>query len=230
VTENRPAPAAKALGGAIAEARANYVKSRDSALKNYAPGRPRLEAEFERAMKDLEARFTRAGQLEHAKRVRDAKADAEFASGTNLLPTMKGNAEVREGHVVMPPKQSLATERTFAPPIEITYVLKTDDQIRIGYGADQIILNWELNRDELRIDGGPVSGQHVRGGGAIPKNTWITVKQIVLAQEMVLMVDGERRAKWAGNFSRINAPIRINATGATIGIKQVTARKLDIGQ
>src|ERR1039457_1516743 len=44
-------------------------------------------------------------------------------------------------------------QRTFRPPVEITIVAKTDSNaLRIGYAADQVIFNWELDRNQLRVD------------------------------------------------------------------------------
>jgi hypothetical protein len=215
-----PAPPAKVLGAAIAQARANYEKAREAAIRTYASGRPRIEAEFERSMTALEQKFTRAGNLAAANEAREAKSSMALGSGANILSSMKGETKAHEGIVVLARGKSLVTDKAYAPPIEITYVIKTDGQIRIGYAADQIILNWEVNRSELRIDGGPAKGQHVKGQGAIPTNSWLT-------NEMSVSVNGDRRAHWTADFRKINSPIKISTPDSTLELKQVTVRKLD---
>ena len=52
--------------------------------------------------------------------------------------------------------QHFNSRQAYRPPIEITVVAKTDStNLRLGYAAEQIIFNWEMNPSQLRVDGGP---------------------------------------------------------------------------
>jgi hypothetical protein len=228
--DETPAPPAKKAGALLNQARVKFDKDRETAIRTYASGRPRIEADFERSMTALEQKYTRAGNLEAAGQVRDAKSSLAVSSEANLLSAMKGETTAREGFVELAKDKVLTTEKSYAPPIEITYVVKTDGQVRIGYAANQIIFNWESDRGELRIDGGPASGQHGKGQGGIPTNAWITIKQVVLPNGMTVSVNGERRARWVADFRRINTPIKLFAPLSTLGVKQVAIRKIDSGK
>jgi hypothetical protein len=224
--ENTEAPPAKAVGGALAAARANYERSKVQALRLTEPKRTRLEADFGRALTDLEQRFTRGGKLEAARSARDAKLAIPGVT-VDVLPMMIGQRETKEGFVAFKDEEGLRTEMTFQPPLEIEYVLKTDSQVRPGYAAGQIIFNWEANKSELRIEGGPVGGQHRPGVGGIPTKQVITIKQVVLPDVMSVAVDGHERTHWKADFRGINEPITIRGThGATVQVRQVLVRKL----
>ncbi len=220
-----PLPA-KVAAPALKVARATYDRNLQQALRLLEPKRTRLEADYSRTMTELEQRYTRGGNLEAAKLAREARLMVPGGSA-DVLPAMTGPREAKEGLVVLKDDGVLKTEASFRPPIEIEYTLRTDNQVRLGYAAGQIILNWEKNRDELRVDGGPVGGQHRKGAGGIPTKQMITIKQVVLPGQMVLSVDGRERARWAGDFTDLNKPIAIHAAGcATLQIKQITVRKL----
>ena len=63
----------------------------------------------------------------------------------------------------------LTTQRTFKPPVDISIEALTDStNLRIGYAADQVIFNWEMNKKQLRVDGGPANGKHKNKAGSIP--------------------------------------------------------------
>src|SRR5215469_12474481 len=71
---------------------------------------------------------------------------------------------------VLKGNERLSTPQSYRPPVEITVVAKTDStNLRLGYAADQIIFNWEMDRSQLRVDGGPANGLHKDGAGRIPK-------------------------------------------------------------
>ena len=94
----------------------------------------------------------------------------------------------------------LASRKKITPPVRITYEIETDGDVRLGYGADQIILNWSRDEKELRVNGGPVDGQHVHGGGFIPKNEKVIITQTVLANQMTISVNNVERAAWSADF------------------------------
>lgn len=66
-------PPGKLLAPALAQARANYERAREFALHPYAPARQRLNADYDRMVAELVAKFTRAGNLETAKQAREAR-------------------------------------------------------------------------------------------------------------------------------------------------------------
>jgi hypothetical protein len=130
-----------------------------------------------------------------------------------------GTTKTRDGLVI---RGELRTKASVSPPIRITYVVKTDStNIRIGYAAGQIIFNWEMNPDELRIGVGPAAGQHKKGAGRVPTNKFVTIVQDVGPRAMSVSVDGARRATWTADFSRVNEPIRIFPMGSTLTIQDI---------
>ncbi|HEV2453919.1 MAG TPA: hypothetical protein VGY98_06635, partial [Verrucomicrobiae bacterium] len=88
----------------------------------------------------------------------------------------------------------LETPQSYRPPVEITVIAKTDStNLRLGYAADQIIFNWEMNPWQLRVDGGPADGQHKNGAGHIPRGKFVTVKWIVTTNHQAIYVDNQLR-------------------------------------
>ena len=120
----------------------------------------------------------------------------------------------------------VSSKRKFKAPVQITYELQTDGDVRLGYAADQIILNWSRNEQELRVNGGPVDGQHVKGGGFISKNELVTITQTVLADRMTIEVNGVERASWQGKFSKIREQIRVFPHQSNIVVKQILVQPL----
>ena len=105
--------------------------------------------------------------------------------------------------------------------MRITYRIRTDGDIRLGYAADQIILNWSRDEMELRVNGGPVDRQHVTGGGSIPKNEFLTVVQTVLPDRMIITVNGIERAVWKADFSEVDEQVRVFPHQSTISVKKI---------
>ena len=126
------------------------------------------------------------------------------------------------------PGQQLTTTCSFRPPVEITVVAKTEDtNLRLAYAADQIIFNWELDRSQLRIDGGPANGKHKMGAGAIPIREYVTVRWLVTPSMQSVYVDGELRFQDSGDYSEINRPVTVFAAeGSTIVVKSIVVRRL----
>ena len=123
--------------------------------------------------------------------------------------------------------QSITTRATFKPPVQITIVAKTDStNLRIGYAANQIIFNWEVNSQQLRIDGGPANGQHKAGAGKIPTNKYVTIKWVVTPTKQSIYVDDELRFEHSGDYSKIDNPVSVlsnksKVTARTIRVKQL---------
>jgi hypothetical protein len=221
-----PAPKPKVAATALNAARTTYETHVNDALGLHKPQRQRLEADFIRSLEELQTRFTRSGNMEAAKAARAAKLSIPGVT-VDILPDMIGEHVIKENMYVVTSGAGLKTEARFSPPIEITYVFKTEGQFRLGYAADQIIFNWEVNRNELRIDGGPSGGQHRGGAGGIPTKQLITLTQRVLPEEMVILVNGRERARWNRNFRGVNKQIAIwPIGGAPLHIKQLTVCRL----
>lgn len=123
---------------------------------------------------------------------------------TNLITKQKGQPVRVTGW------ERAVTKESFKPPIEITFVVKTDStNIRLAYAADQVIFNWELNPAELRVDGGPADGQHKKGAGNVHTKVYQTIKWVVTPTGQWILVNGELRFHHAGDYSKINAPISV---------------------
>lgn len=118
----------------------------------------------------------------------------------------------------------LETTETYQPPVEITVVAKTDStNLRLAYAADQVIFNWELDESQLRVDGGPASGQHRAGAGHIPAEKYVTITWIVTPTAQSLYADGQLRFEHKGDYSQINRPVGVfPAEGSTVTLKSVS--------
>lgn len=125
--------------------------------------------------------------------------------------------------------ESATTKATFKPPVEIIIEAKTDSHdLRISYAATSVIFNWENNRSELRVDGGPANGIHKPGAGIIPSNRYVTIRWVVTPKGQTIYVDGQLRYEHAGDYSKIdNAisvfPYKSEVTVKTIKVKQLPA-------
>jgi hypothetical protein len=120
------------------------------------------------------------------------------------------------------------TAQTYRPPVEITIVAMTDStNLRIAYAADQVIFNWEDDKSQLRVDGGPADGQHKPGAGSIPVGRYVTIRWRVLPTEQEIYVDGQLRFTHSGDYSQINNYVSVfPAKGSKVTVKSVTVKHL----
>jgi hypothetical protein len=120
------------------------------------------------------------------------------------------------------------TAQSYRPPVEITVVAKTDStNLRLAYAADQIIFNWEGNRWQLRVDGGPANGLHKDGAGHIPKGEYVTIKWVVTTTHQSIYVDGQLRYRHDGDYSQIDRPVAVfPANGSIVTVKSVTVKTI----
>jgi hypothetical protein len=153
---------------------------------------------------------------------------ARSSKAVELLPGMDGKCTRDEqGVVTLTRGQRISTAESFKTPVVVRIVAQTEkNNLRIAYGADQIIFNWENRGDYLRIDGGPAGGKHKRGAGAIPANTWVTIDIVVKTDSMTLSVDGEERQHVDADFSRVNQKVSIFAVDSTLMVKSVQVTQL----
>ena len=153
---------------------------------------------------------------------------APTAQPTELLRTMKANEKVRNdaGVLALAKGGRIETLESFKTPVAFKVQLITDGKdMRFAYGADQIIFNWEMNANELRVDGGPANGRHKGGGaGRVPVNAWVTIDLIVQTDEMLIRVQGEERYRVKADFSKVNKPLTISAARGELRIKSLTVQ------
>lgn len=130
--------------------------------------------------------------------------------------------------IVLKNNARFTTTNTFQPPVEITIVAKTDStNLRIGYAADQIIFNWEMNPGQLRVDGGPANGWHKAGAGSLPVGKFVTLRWRVTATNQTVFVDGQPRFEHIGDYSQLNRPVSVfPAEGSTVTVKSLTVKPL----
>ena len=123
--------------------------------------------------------------------------------------------------------ESATTRATFKPPVEIIIEAKTDSHdLRISYAANQVIFNWENNRSELRVDGGPANGQHKQGAGIIPSNKYVTIRWIVTPKSQTIYVDGQLRYEHAGDYSKIDNAISVFPYKSEVTVKTIKVKPL----
>jgi hypothetical protein len=120
------------------------------------------------------------------------------------------------------------TPLSFEPPVEIKIVAKTDStNLRIGYAADQVIFNWELDPHQLRVDGGPADGRHRAGAGLIPVNEFVTIKWVVTAEQQVISVNGKQRFSHRGDYTHIFKPVTVfGGANSHVTVKSIKVRQI----
>lgn len=124
-------------------------------------------------------------------------------------------------------RDSITTRDLFRPPVQITIEAKTDStNLRIGYAANQVIFNWEVSPQELRIDGGPADGQHKAGAGIIPTNKYVTIKWIVTPKKQAIFVDCQLRYEHEGDYSNINNPVSVFSNKSKVTVKTIRVKPL----
>lgn len=130
--------------------------------------------------------------------------------------------------IVLTGDQRLESPQALRPPVEITLVAKTDStNLRIGYAADQVVFNWEVDPNQLRVDGGPANGLHQMGEGNIPVNKYVTVKWLVSTTNQTIYVNGQRRFEHEGDYSEINRRAAVfPAEGSTVTVKSFKVQRV----
>ncbi len=183
--------------------------------------------------------LAKAGKDDEARRVEKKQKQAAanrilaMASGpshdieyiTEALRKAKGGSA--EG-ILLKGAERFETPESFAPPVEITVVAKTDDRnLRLGYAANQLIFNWEVRETSLRVDGGVAGGLHKEGAGQIPRNTFVTIRWVVKPTSQTVFVDDEKRYEHIGNYAGLNKPMAVFASGSTVTVKSLKVKPLD---
>jgi hypothetical protein len=130
--------------------------------------------------------------------------------------------------VILSKDDVAATKATFKPPVEILIDAMTDStNLRMSYAAKAVIFNWERNRTELRVDGGPAGGKHKPGAGGIPTNKFVSIHWVVTPTRQTIEVDGLTRYQHFGDYSKIDNPIAVFcAHGSQVTVKSIKVRQL----
>jgi hypothetical protein len=152
-------------------------------------------------------------------------ADADgFTEHMGKLMERGGSPRKLKGH------EAATTKATFRTPVEIIIEAKTDStNLRMSYAADAVIFNWETNRSQLRVDGGPAGGRHKDGAGLIPTNKYVTIRWIVTAKQQTILVDGQLRYEHAGDYSKIDKPVSVfPAEGSEVTVKTIKVKPLPL--
>jgi hypothetical protein len=236
------------FGGGLFPARFRNAVKR--AAESYASATQDLEAGYGQLVVDL----TKAGAVERARQTReeikglligsDAGPSSVPSTGRPTGPTPSQGTSpqldahgwqditaelvggVRNGHLIAA-RGGVASGKRYSPPLEIEYVCATSrDNIRLGYACDELIFNWENNRNQLRIDGGPAGGQHVMNAGAVPAGQFITIRQVIMPGEMSVFVNGQRRASWARDFSKVKDLIELHSPDSELLIRAVRIKQV----
>lgn len=148
------------------------------------------------------------------------------------------NKQTDTSDIFMPPRipnaklthwEFISTNEHFKPPVEVCVEAKTDStNLRLSYAADQVIFNWEQNKHELRLDGGPAHGLHKAGAGLIPVNQYVKIRWIVLPNKQEIYVDDQLRYTHEGDYSKINKRVSVFcAQGSIVLVKSIKVRRLD---
>jgi len=202
----------------------------DLAQKQPASVRDPIVAHAVALYRDLQPRVVGLERVKVEMRLKQAgSAPAEAQAAEPLLDSMYGGIVRKEpdGSIVVANDDPIISAKLYRPPVTFGIIAMTDStNIRIGYAADEIIFNWEMNRSELRVDGGPVAGRHKAGAGSVPVNTWVEIKLTVALDSMTIWVDGQERYHESADFSKISQHLKIWATrGALVHVKSVTVSK-----
>jgi hypothetical protein len=119
--------------------------------------------------------------------------------------------------------QRITTPAAYKTPVTFQFVvLGGGTDLRFGYAFDQIIFNWEMRADELRVDGGPDHGLHPKpGAGLLPVNQWVGVEFTVTATEAIIYVNGKEIDRLPGTFGSIEQPFFIEGHAGPVDVKSV---------
>ncbi|TLD70142.1 hypothetical protein FEM03_13185 [Phragmitibacter flavus] len=137
--------------------------------------------------------------------------------------------EKRSKPVRLKDSGSITTQSSFKPPIEILVEAKTDStNLRLSYAADQLIFNWERDRHQLRVDGGPANGRHKFGAGYIPENKYVKIRWVVTKDKQSIYVNEELRFEHSGDYGDIDKPVTVfTSRDAEVMVKSIKTKSLD---
>jgi len=187
--------------------------------------------------------FDNSGEFVAAIRVDGRPADftrrqaaALTAATKNLAPAMRPMNEVEiqelDGARRMSARREadrpmLATDQLFSPPLEIRARARTDStNIRLYYGYfgwGQLIFNWEVRPDQLRVHDPATGGIiGVPGEGSVEKDKFHDIVWRVGLRQMQVLVDGEERYRGVGDYRAVASPVGIGpAWGSRVDVESL---------
>ncbi len=141
----------------------------------------------------------------------------------NALPLNSDGSFSAHDGLTIAGDEKLVLPRLFHPPVEFNIVAQTDStNLRLGYAADQVIFNWEVDPTQLRIDGGPAAGQQKDGAGSIPASRDVNIRWVVKPDQQQIYVDGQLRFEHKGDYSKLRRPLSIFTYQAIVTVKSIT--------
>ena len=142
---------------------------------------------------------------------------------TEILAGMRGASKKGDqGGILLSRGQRLTTPVSYKAPATFRIVCMSEHKdLRVGYAADQIIFNWEMNPDELRLDGGPAGGPRKEDFGRLPANEWVALEIAVRGSDITIYVNGKQRYRGFGDFSTVNEPFTLTAHGGDLTVASV---------
>ena len=142
---------------------------------------------------------------------------------TEILAGMRGaSTKGDQGGILVSRGQRLTTSASYKVPATFRIVCMSDQKdFRVGYAADQIIFNWEMNPDELRLDGGPADGSHKEDFGRLPANEWVALEIAVRGGDIAIYVNGKQRYRGFADFSTVDDPFSLTSHGGDLTVASV---------
>lgn len=115
----------------------------------------------------------------------------------------------------------IQTKKRFRPPFVVRLVAKTDStNLRLYYNAGMVILNWEVQKTQLRVHD-PVTDEPrgVRGRGYVSPHEWHDIIWEVRPDGMRLVIDDGERFHAVGDYADLDAPVGIGpAFGSVLSL------------
>lgn len=181
---------------------------------------------YEEVLKALEVEWNQGGKVEDARLVSTRLRDL----GRERQGMLNEAPELVQGGkpLVLTGRDRFVSPESFQPPVEITLVAKTDSRnLRLAYTTNQMIFNWEINPDELRLGNDLAGARNAPNQGRIPEDTFVTIQWRVLPHMQSVSVDGKRRYLHFGDYSKLNRPVEVYTFNSTVTLKSLKVRQLD---
>lgn len=149
------------------------------------------------------------------------------AAEKDLIPEMGSEGPVNnEGIYSLTKGQSLESIPRFKPPVTFRIVAMSDgQQIRIDFAGAQFQFNPEGKPEELRIYSQVPGLQSKQGAGRTPVNEWFALEYVVTPSDLTIFINGQERARFTGDFSKVENYLRIAGDRGVLKIKSVAVVK-----
>jgi serine/threonine protein kinase len=189
-------------------------------------GRITLFLKYEEVLKSTLSEWTKSGLLDDARLAEERLADIARERTGGVLADKELLPDGKE--LVLKRSERFTSPESFKPPVEFTIVAKVEkNDLRLAYTAKQLIFNWEVRPDELRLDADPGGGRHAPGQGRIPEDTFVTIRWRVMPHMQSISVDGARRYLHFGDYSKVKKPLEIFPLNTPVTVKSAKVRVID---